>query len=211
VILNGLSVVRVVILLSPVVLTIRLPDPVPLLQPHYGPSSLLRTSPPQCPASVLSPRGFGRLCFSLAIRALVPAVPRESLCPTHALFAPVAVCPVIRLLADLSQRNFAPLVLATIRFLTTRHRWVHFRSSFGHSPAQGLASSFCSNAHHHSSLPQQLGVVWDPLPKADPEGPSLIFHAALRRFSQPPFIRLCSTPKPRNLKVSGLLTSFCRQ
>ena len=32
--------------------------------------------PPQCSASVLSPRGFRRLCFSLAIRALVPAVPR---------------------------------------------------------------------------------------------------------------------------------------
>src|SRR5947209_2224346 len=29
-----------------------------LLQPHYGPSSLLRIGPPQCSASVLSPRGF---------------------------------------------------------------------------------------------------------------------------------------------------------
>src|SRR5882762_141909 len=40
--------------------------------------------------------------------------------------------------------------------------------------------SFHSNAHHHGSLPQQLGVVWDLLLKADPEGPSPIFHAALR-------------------------------
>src|SRR6266404_6054751 len=39
---------------------------------------------------------------------------------------------------------------------------------------------FHSNAHHHGSLPQQLGVVWDLLLKADPEGPSPIFHAALR-------------------------------
>src|SRR2546429_9162713 len=31
--------------------------------------------------------------------------------------------------------------------------------------------SFHSNAHHHGSLPQQLGVVWDLLLKADPEGP----------------------------------------
>ena len=40
--------------------------------------------------------------------------------------------------------------------------------------------NFRSDAHHHGSLPQQLGLVLDPLLKADPEGPSLIFHAALR-------------------------------
>ena len=44
--------------------------------------------------------------------------------------------------------------------------------------------SFRSNAHHHGSLPQQLGVVWDLLLKADPEGPSPIFHAALRHRFQ---------------------------
>src|SRR5271169_3203152 len=37
---------------------------------------------------------------------------------------------------------------------------------------------FCSNAHHHDSLPQQLGVVWGLPLKADPEGPSLIYRAA---------------------------------
>ena len=56
-------------------------------------------------------------------------------------------------------------------FLTTRPRWVHFRSSFGYSPAQGLALSFSSNAHYRGALPQQLGAVWDLLLKADPEGP----------------------------------------
>ena len=45
--------------------------------PITGPSSLLRIGPPQYSASVLSPRGFRRLCFSLAIGALVPAVPRK--------------------------------------------------------------------------------------------------------------------------------------
>jgi hypothetical protein len=40
------------------------------------------------------------LCFSLAIRALVPAVPRKSQHPTHALSTPVVVCPVIRHLTD---------------------------------------------------------------------------------------------------------------
>src|SRR6267154_3323903 len=58
--------------------------------------------------------------------------------------------------------------------------------------------SFHSNAHHHGSLPQQLGMVWDLLLKADPEGPSPIFHAALRhRFHTHTGARLymclCST------------------
>src|SRR5215212_11141034 len=94
---------------------------------------------------------FLRLCFSLNIEALVPAVPRKSLCPTHAPSAPVAACPVIRNLADSSQWRFPPLVLTTPSFLTTRLQWVHFRSSFGHAPAQGFALSFCSNANHRDS------------------------------------------------------------
>ena len=103
--------------------------------PITGTSALLRSGPPQFPASVLSPRGVGRLCFSLVIRELVPAVPRKSLCPTHAPYTPVAVRPVIRLPADLSQEKKAPLVLTTLDTLTTRLRWVCLRSSFGHSPA----------------------------------------------------------------------------
>src|SRR6202049_3022686 len=134
--------------------------------PITGPSSLLRIGPPQCSASVLSPRGFRRLCFSLAIGALVPAVPRKSLHPTHAPSTPVAVCPVIRRLTDLSQKGFTLLVLTTPSFLTTRLRWVHFRSSFGCTPARGLALSFCSNSHHHGCLLQQLGVVLELFLKA---------------------------------------------
>src|SRR5260221_12106158 len=56
--------------------------------------------------------------------------------------------------------------------------------------------SFHSNAHHHGSLPQQLGVVWDLLLKADPEGPSLISHAAVRHrfhFALIRYMCLCST------------------
>src|SRR5208283_4738136 len=49
--------------------------------PITGPSTLVRVGPSQFPASVLSPRGLLRLGFSLRIRALVPAVPRECLCP----------------------------------------------------------------------------------------------------------------------------------
>src|SRR5947207_14356594 len=44
-------------------------EPTPSLQPYYEPSSLLRVGPPQCSASVRSPRGCGRLGFSLNVRA----------------------------------------------------------------------------------------------------------------------------------------------
>src|ERR1700687_6158900 len=67
--LNGLSVARIEVLLLPVASVMRPLDPTPLLQPRYEPSSLLRVGPPQCSASVRSPRGFGRLDFSLRIRA----------------------------------------------------------------------------------------------------------------------------------------------
>src|SRR6267378_7057117 len=65
----GLSVACIEVLLFPVASVMRPLDPTPSLQPHYEPSSLLRVGPPQCSASVRSPRGFGRLGFSLNIRA----------------------------------------------------------------------------------------------------------------------------------------------
>src|SRR5246500_4603098 len=110
--------------------------------PITGPSTLVRIGPPQSLASVLSPHGWRRLRFSLGIKSLVPAVPRKSLCPTHAPSTPAAVRTVIRLLADLSQEKKAPLVLTTLDTLTTRLRRVCLRSSFGHSPASGHAWDF---------------------------------------------------------------------
>jgi hypothetical protein len=71
---------------------------------------LLRIGPPQISASVRSPHGFCGLRFSLHIRDLVPAVPRKSLHPTHAPSTPVAIRPVIRHPADLSQDNETVLV-----------------------------------------------------------------------------------------------------
>src|ERR1700730_12751077 len=65
-----------------------------------------------------------------------------------------------------------------------------------------LIPRFCPNAHHHGSLPQQLGVVWDLLLKTDPEGPTLIFHAACPHdwsvHDELLSVCACSTPKPRN-------------
>src|SRR5258708_39490111 len=69
-----------------------------------------------------------------------------------------------------------------------------------------LIPRFCPNAHHHGSLPQQLGVVWDLLLKTDPEGPTLIFHAACPHDWSVPDELLsacaCSTLYPRKPKRS---------
>jgi len=52
-------------------------------------------------------------------------------------------------------------------------------------------------------------MVWDPLLKADPEGPTLIFHAAVRHVfisSCSPFLLvcLCSTLNLKTAKALGL-------
>src|SRR5260221_4920835 len=64
-----------------------------------------------------------------------------------------------------------------------------------------LIPRFCPNAHYHGSLPQQLGVVWDLLLKTDPEGPTLIFHAACPHdwsvHDELLSVCACSTLKPK--------------
>src|ERR1700674_3022356 len=137
--MNGLFVVSVDVILSPVVPKIRPPDPTPLLQPHYrafiAPTS--RSAPIPCVGTLAS--RFWPLVLLPWHQGTVPAVPRKSLCPTHAPYTPVAVRTVIRLPADLSQEKKAPPVLTTLDTLTSRHRWVCLRSSFPHSPALGHA------------------------------------------------------------------------
>ena len=100
---------------------------------HQLNQQLTRTKPVLLSKSGLT--AFGRLCFSLAISKLVPAVPRRSLCPTHAPYTPVAIRTVIRLPTDLSQEKKAPLVLTTLDTLTTRLRKFAFaRLSDTHLP-----------------------------------------------------------------------------
>jgi len=179
-----------------------------LLQPHYGPSSLLRIGPPQCFASVLSPRGFRRLCFSLDIKATgscssaqKPASDSRPLyagrrLPSHQ--APDRLVPEVdnasgfddaKGLNDASSKG--SLSFVSRMFTCSR-----------------CSLSFYSNAHHHGSLPQQLGVVWDPLLKADPEGPSPIFHAALRPVAPPsslPLQHTCPHAHSDNIDSSQLI------
>src|SRR5208283_2677210 len=97
----------------------------------------------------------------------------------HAPFTPVAACPVIRHLAGSSQEIETHLVSTTNLWVTTRQRRFTFvRLSDPYLP-EVHPRRFDPNAHHHDSLPQQLGVVWSLLLKADSEGPSFISHAAL--------------------------------
>src|SRR6516225_11876323 len=115
--LNGLPVARIGALLLPVVSIVRPPDPTPSLQPHYEPSSLLRIGPPSAPHRYSRLAVFPAWASPLASERLVPAVPRKSLHPLHAPSTPVAVCPVIRPLTDLSQKGYTLLVSTTFASL----------------------------------------------------------------------------------------------
>jgi hypothetical protein len=155
----GLSVARIEVLLFPVASVMRPPDPTPSLQPHYEPSSLLRVGPPQCSASVRSPRGCSRLGFSLRIRATGSCSsaqqPASASRPLYAGRRP---------LSHQAPRGLVPDGLYAPGFDDTY--LLNDASSKGSLSfvsrmltCTGLFPRFCSNAHHHGSLPQQLGVV----------------------------------------------------
>ena len=152
----GLSVARIEVLLFPVASVMRPPDPTPSLQPHYEPSSLLRVGPPQCSASVRSPRGFGRLGFSLNIRATGSCSsaqqPASGSRPLYAGRRP---------LSHQAPRGLVPGGLYAPGFddtylLNDAFRKVHFRSSLGCSPARVYSRAFSptltTTALYHSSL-----------------------------------------------------------
>jgi len=99
----------------------------------------------------------------LASERQVPAVPHESPDQLHASYTPVAARPIIRRLAGLSQEIETPLVSTTCLWITTRQRRFTFvRLSDPYLP-EVRPRRFDPNAHHHGSLPQQLGVVWSLL------------------------------------------------
>jgi hypothetical protein len=134
------------------------------------PSAPLRSSRLAVDAACASP---------LASERLVPAVPRENPDQSHVPYTPAAARPMTKRLTSLSQEMETPLVLTASLWITTRHRGFTFvRLSDPH--LLGVCPRrFDPNAHHHDSLPQQLGLVWSPLLEADSEGPAFISHAAL--------------------------------
>src|ERR1700694_264827 len=157
--LNGLSVARIEVLLLPVASLMRPLDPTPSLQLHYEPSSLRRVGPPQCSASVRSPRGFGPFGCSLRIRATGSCSsaqqPASASRPLYAGRHP---------LSHQAPRGLIPGGLHAPGFDGTC--FLNDASSTGllsfvsrmHT-CTSLFSRFSSNAHHHGSLPQQHGAV----------------------------------------------------
>ena len=109
---------------------------------------------------------------------LVPAVPRHSLHPFHALSTPVAVCSVLR-----HPSRLVPGGLYTPGFDDT---WLLndalskgslsfvSRTLTCASYSRAFPPTLTTTALYRSSLE----VVWDLLLKADPEGPALICCAA---------------------------------
>src|SRR5208337_255332 len=158
-IVNGLSVVSVDVILSPVVSlhATTFPDPfapAPLqgLHHYYGsirPSPLHRYSRLAVFAACASPFPSGAGSCSSAQKPMSDSRPLYAgrRPPSHQ--APGGLVP-----EEIHAPGFDDAC-----FLTTRLRRVHCHSSFGHSPAQGPALSFWSNAHHHAFWTQQLGVV----------------------------------------------------
>ncbi len=94
-------------------------DSAPLLCSHYRASTLLRTDPPLCPASVLYASWVIHLALSLRIGATGSHVPHKSQNQARAAFMPDAVWTVNRFPPNLSQGNDGTLVSTT--FLRFRH------------------------------------------------------------------------------------------
>src|SRR6516164_9809694 len=185
--LNGLLFVACIeFILSPVVSVMQLPDPTPLLQPHYraflAPTS---RSAPVLRLGTLASRFWPLALSPFTSERLVPAVPCHRLHPSHALSTPAATRPVIRHLASLSQMRYTHLVSTTLDFLTTRPRKVHFRSSLGCPPARVFLALFPQRSPPTAFDRSSLEVVWDLLLKADPGGPAPIDYTARPRLIRP--------------------------
>jgi hypothetical protein len=145
-------------------------DPTPSLQPHYEPSSLLRVGPPQCSASVRSPRGFRRLGFSLRIRATGScSSTRQPASASRPLYAGR------RPLSHQASRGLVPVEPNAPGFDDTLvFNGASSKGSLSFVSRMltctSLFSRFSSNAHHHGSLPQRLGGGLRPAPESRSRG-----------------------------------------
>ncbi len=150
----------------------RLSDAAPSLHLHYRSSSLLRTAPSLCCASVLSCSQFSDLHFSLIITTTGSRSSQKSLILRHAHFTPDTVCAAFgftRRLIPKAGRPFGFDVSLCLRRVNMGSgslvSWVSYLLVFTH-------------ALLHRSLPwlftTAAWVVWNLLPTADPGGPSTI-------------------------------------
>ena len=154
------------------------PDPIPLLRPRYGPSLLLRTGPSQCPASVRSPRGLLRLCFSLGIGATGSCsstiTPASASRPLNAGRRPPGHQATGGLIPG---RRHTPGFDDAVH-VTTLHRWVHFRSSLGCIPIRSIPRTWLQR-----SRPRLLSeAAWSglgPAPESRSRGANPHRHRSL--------------------------------
>src|ERR1700751_2116864 len=204
--LNGLSVVRIVILLFPVVSIIRPPDPIPLLQPHYkafiAPTD--RSAPVLCIgtlASRFSPlvllpchQGTGS-CSSTQkpVSGSRPLYAGRRL-PSHQ--APDRLIPV-----ELHASGFDDTC-----FLTTRHQWVCFRSSPGRTPARDHAPSFpptlTTTAFDRGRLEWFETRSCKPIPGGPPPSSTQLYDTCLSHA--PSFLRVSAAHYSRGNRTCDL-------
>ncbi len=150
-------------------------------------SSLLRTTPSLCPASVLMPSWDLHLDRSLSIGTTGSHVPHTSLGCGHATSTPDAARPVVRHPPSLSRSVVETPVSTSVIGFSTLHQWfacARLRSPYL-IPSSG---TFSSSAHHGGSLPTQPGAVWCLLLKSGTDGPTLISCAACRHHSGASFV-----------------------
>ena len=124
---------------------------------EYPESSLIRSSPPQCFASVFSPRDFRHLCFSLHEATGSCSSAKKPASASRPLYAGRRLPSHQALDRLVPERPYASgfdavwifndaCSVGSLSFVSPTHTYSRCFPELG------------SNAHHHGSLPQRLGV-----------------------------------------------------
>ena len=120
-----------------------------------GPSTLLRVTPPLCPASVLWLLWGIHLSGSLDIGATGSHVPHISLNSGHAAFMPDAIWAVSRCLPDSSRVNDSPPGFDVVPMLSTGHQrfaCARLLSSYLTESSSAFSSTLTTPALNRRSL-----------------------------------------------------------
>jgi hypothetical protein len=183
-------------LLFPVELWVQPLDPAPSLQPHYRPSTLQRAGPPQCSASVRSPRGFSHLCFSLGIRApgsrSSARKPESDSRPLHAgCHLPNTQVPG-RLVPEVEDApGFDRRVFSLRRVIEGSLPFVSLTLTCSRYRLDALTPTLTTDGLHRSSLEWFEACSWKPTPKGPPSSLVQLTHSRVSPFWDLPFCAPC--------------------